>query len=197
MALDYVKFQRGTPADYDILLKRDRVEDNTLYFLYEVGATTGSLYLGKILIGNVGTGTSITTLSDLSDVLIENVGATDILAYSSDGKWKNASLSEIANLIAGQQGLGFEIDSNIFEFQTVDGVKNLKLLGFDVAAEGSMPFKDVNGTLAWSTNNIDIIAQQVNDLNNALEQAEKKIAEQIAAANHLTYQTVEKLEDRS
>lgn len=194
MALDYVKFQRGTPTDYNTLLTRNQVEDNTLYFLYEQGATTGSLYLGKILIGNVGAGTSITNLSDLSDVLLENVGATDILVYSSDGKWKNASLNEIANLIADQQGLGFEIDSKTFQFQTIDGVKNLKLLGFDTAADGAMPFKKVDGTLAWSTNNIDTLAQKVNDLDQLLQQTDTKIAQQIAAANHLTYKTVTSLD---
>lgn len=196
MALDYVKFQRGTPADYSRLTALNRVEDNTLYFIYENNASTGSLYLGKILIGTVGSGeSSISNLSDLNDVLIEAVGATDILVYSTDGKWKNASLSEIANLIADQQGLGFEIDTNAFQFQAVDGVKHLKLLGLDTAPVNSMPFKSVNGTIGWTENNVDTIAGKVSDLEAVVNNIPQEIAKQVSEANHLTYKTVGSLDD--
>ena len=196
MALDYVKFQRGSPADYTKLTVRNKVEDNTLYFIYEDKASVGSLYLGKILIGTVGSGeNSITNLSDLNDVLIEAVGATDILVYSTDGKWKNASLSEIAGLIADQQGLGFEIDTNAFTFQAVDGVKHLKLLGLDAAPVNSMPFKSVNGTIDWTENNVDIVAGKVSDLEAVVNNIPQEIARQISAANHLTYKTVGSLDN--
>lgn len=196
MALDYVKFQRGTPADYSKLATRNRIEDNTLYFIYEDNAAIGSLYLGKILIGTVGSGeNSVTNLSDLNDVLIEAVGATDILVYSTDGKWKNASLSEIADLIADQQGLGFEIDTNAFEFQAIDGVKNLKLLGLDAAPVNSMPFKSVNGTIDWTENNVDIVAEKVSNLETIVNNIPQEIAKQISAVNHLTYKTVGSLDN--
>lgn len=196
MALDYVKFQRGTPADYAKLTARNRIEDNTLYFIYEDNASVGNLYLGKILIGTVGSGeNSVTNLSDLKDVLIEAVGATDILMYSTDGKWKNASLNEIANLIADQQGLGFELDSNAFTFQAVDGVKHLKLLGLDAAPANSMPFKSVNGTLAWTENNIDVVAEKVSSLETIVNNIPQEIAKQVSEANHLTYKTVGSLDE--
>jgi hypothetical protein len=36
MALNkYVKFQRGTPAEYKMLMERHLTEDNALYFIYD------------------------------------------------------------------------------------------------------------------------------------------------------------------
>ena len=177
MALDYVKFQRGTPSEYAVLKSRDRVEENTLYFIYEKGAASGSLYLGSILIGTVGTNSDVSSLSDLSDVLLQNLGATDILMYSSDGKWKNIPLQELADLIAGEDGLGFEVDENHFDFKPVDGVSTLRLLGFDSASPGASLMKSVDGkTIAWSNNNIDDIAKEVGDLNTSIENLHKEVA---------------------
>ena len=196
MALDYVKFQRGTPEEYGILQLRNRVESNTLYFVYENGATSGSLYLGNILIGTVGEGSSsVNKLSDLSDVLLTNVGATDILVYSSDGKWKNTSIKEIADLIAGEDSLGFNVDENQFNFQSVNGVQTLKLLDFDSAAAGSSLIKGVNGKISWSDTNIDTLSSTVDNLSTSFENLRKDVAQQILDANHLKYQVVGSLDD--
>ena len=34
MAINYVKFQRGSLAAYEALKQADRVDENTLYFIY-------------------------------------------------------------------------------------------------------------------------------------------------------------------
>lgn len=198
MALDYVKFQRGTPEEYGILQLRNRIENNTLYFIYENGASSGSLYLGNVLIGTVGEGSSsVSKLSDLSDVLLTNVGATDILVYSSDGKWKNTSIQEIADLIASQEGLGFNIDENQFNFQSINGTQTLSLLGFEAAAAGASPIKGTNGKLSWSNTNVDILASTVETLSTSFENLRKDVAQQIVDANHLKYEVVSSLDDMS
>ena len=198
MALDYVKFQRGTPEEYSILQLRNRVENNTLYFIYENGASSGSLYLGNVLIGTVGEGSSsVSKLSDLSDVLLTNVGATDILVYSSDGKWKNTSIQEIADLIASQEGLGFNINENQFNFQSINGTQTLSLLGFEGAAAGASPIKGTNGKLSWSNTNVDILASTVETLSTSFENLRKDVAQQIVDANHLKYEVVSSLDDMS
>ena len=63
---NYVKFLRGTPAAWEGLLEKN---SDTLYFICETNATKGKLYLGEKLISD-GTVNSITSIGDLSDVLI-------------------------------------------------------------------------------------------------------------------------------
>lgn len=196
MALNsYVKFQRGTPAEYEILKQRSLIEDNALYFLYDTGATQGTLYLGNILIGTVGSGSNISNLSELKDVLITDIGAQDILVADSEGVWKNIPLATLLDMIADQKELGFVVDTNVFELQSVEGESTLKLLGFDAAPAGSSLLKGSNGQVAWSVNNIDIVAQEVANLSTSIENMQKNIAEQIAAANHLSYKVISSLDD--
>lgn len=92
MALDvkYVKFRRGTPAEFEALLTKD---PDSLYFISELNAQTGKLYLGSILIS----GDSNIGLSDLPDVLI-GAGITNNSLLVYDGtqqKWVNKPLSEV------------------------------------------------------------------------------------------------------
>lgn len=196
MALNsYVKFQRGTPAEYELLKKRSLIEDNALYFLYESGATQGTLYLGNILIGNIGAESNVSSLSELKDVLITEIGAQDILMADSEGIWKNVPLSIVLDMIADQKELGFVVDSKAFEFQSVEGVQTLKLLGLEAAPAGASLLKGSNGQVEWSINNIDVVAQEVANLSASIENVQKNIAEQIAAANHLSYKVISSLDE--
>jgi hypothetical protein len=78
------------------------VEDNTLYFIYEDGASQGVLYLGEVIIGNVGGDTTSTSLNleNLANVSIESVEALDIIMANADGTWKNVTFAELVDLIA-------------------------------------------------------------------------------------------------
>ena len=81
MALEnYVKFLRGTPAAYSALTKKD---NDTLYFISEVGASTGTLYLGSKLIAG-GEVTSATSLAELTDVLIKEIEGGSLLVYEGN-----------------------------------------------------------------------------------------------------------------
>ena len=60
MAVNYVKFIRGTPTAFAKLSQKD---NDTLYFISEVNSKKGSLYLGEKLISE-----SIANLEDLSNI---------------------------------------------------------------------------------------------------------------------------------
>ena len=101
MALaNYVKFLRGTPAAYLALANTTGYDKDTLYFISEVGATQGALYLGSTLIaGEVDT--EAARLGDLADVLL-NAGLSEgqILAYNGT-KWENKTLDEVISEMKG------------------------------------------------------------------------------------------------
>jgi hypothetical protein len=91
---NYIRIRRGTPPTY----KRLRYKDpNTLYFIAEKDATTGLLYMGDKLIAGGDYSEAVSAqikLKDLADVIQENVGDKDILAYDTNTEtWTNISLS--------------------------------------------------------------------------------------------------------
>ena len=95
MAIDYVKFQRGTQSAYNRLLNLNRIDENTLYFIYSDKG--GKLYLGNRLINGEGAGVS--ALSDLTDVVIKEVQVNSFLIQNQEGVWTNISLNEVISLI--------------------------------------------------------------------------------------------------
>ena len=81
MALaNYVKFRRGTPAQFEALATKDA---DCLYFISEKNAITGLLYLGdKLISGGLTTDIS---LSDLEDILLSNtISPNSILIYDGE-----------------------------------------------------------------------------------------------------------------
>ena len=83
---NYVKFRRGTSAEFAIL--GNRIEQDTLYFIQDESKATVDLYLGSKLIssGN-GIGSNIDLkLSDLVDVSIENPVMNDVLFFNNISK---------------------------------------------------------------------------------------------------------------
>ncbi len=99
MALaNYVKFRRGTPAQFAALAAKDA---DCLYFISEQSATQGVLYLGdKLISGGISSSVS---LSDLEDILLgQNIAPNSLLIFDGDEqKWVNKPFSEIFNDITG------------------------------------------------------------------------------------------------
>jgi hypothetical protein len=86
----FVKFVRGTSAAFKAL--GSKVDSDTLYFISDTGENSGSLYLGKKLIsgGSSNNVTVLTSLSDLEDIVIENLENKDLLVYDKEsGSWIN------------------------------------------------------------------------------------------------------------
>lgn len=99
MALaNYVKFRRGTPAQFEALANKDA---DCLYFISEKNATQGVLYLGEKLIS--GSLTANTSLGDLQDILLsQSISPNSLLIYDgTQQKWVNKPFSEIIGDITG------------------------------------------------------------------------------------------------
>jgi hypothetical protein len=96
---NYVRFTRGTPTAYENLQHKD---PDTLYFISENDADRGILYLGTKIIAGGSSNISVTSLGDLTDVLLSNnVAANSVLMYDAEqDKWVDKTLADIAALIA-------------------------------------------------------------------------------------------------
>ena len=195
MAVNYVKFQRGTITAYNRLSKKD---ENTLYFIYDNDDTTrGSLYLGDRLISaNVGSGSSAGALSDLQDTLITETHTGDFLVQDSSGKWKNISLEEVINLIKNAETASLlNIDEKQFDFTPVSGELSLK--GFSSASVNMVPVKDDNNELSWTSLPIDLSGQVAN-LETELAKVKtdlQAVDGKILNANHLKYEVIQNLDE--
>lgn len=101
MAVNYVKFMRGTQALYDSLATKDQ---DTLYFVYEnVNAETGKLYLGnKLISGSSSNPSGDISINDVTDIIVNNetLADGDLLVYdptageNGEGAWVNKPVAE-------------------------------------------------------------------------------------------------------
>lgn len=204
MALpNYVKFQRGSLASYNRLTVKD---NDTLYFIYDAeDENRGTLYLGNRLIGNVGGESGITSLSDLSDVLVSSAQTGDFLVLNSEGKWTATSASNVAQTILESGGNFVQVDTAEFLLNSVNG--QLELKGYAQASTGMMPIKSASG-LIWQSAPTNL-ETRVGDLESAVEQTQTdisniqtelsgvdgKIASAISNVNHLRYEVITNLRD--
>ena len=99
MAINYVRFQRGSQAAYQELVNRGNVDSNTLYFIYDNKGSTGVLYMGDKLISGGDTVFTSATLDDLSDVIVQGAATNSFLVKSADGNWIAKSLTDVIQLI--------------------------------------------------------------------------------------------------
>ena len=96
---------RGSTAAWENLkLTPEKINDDTLYFIYESDVNTkeGKLYLGQKLISGVGSsGTGNVNINDIGGIDIGNntpLADWQILVYNdTSGKWENTSLSSVIN----------------------------------------------------------------------------------------------------
>lgn len=95
----YVKFLRGAQTAYDKLVANNKIDNDTLYFVYEsADSSKGKLYLGTkaIATGEGGTSTPV-DLGDLGNVVIsQGLADKDFLVYDATAsKWVNKPLATI------------------------------------------------------------------------------------------------------
>ena len=103
---NYVKFRRGNPAAFQMLLDAGKAELDTLYFIYEEDEAIGELYLGSKLIAGGSSIVGASTLSALQDVLLNsNLSETDCLVYDiGKSKWVNKPIADILPVFVGTNG---------------------------------------------------------------------------------------------
>lgn len=135
MAINYVRFQRGTLAAYEALLEKDLISDNTLYFIYaDNDSSIGALYMGKKLISGGETNYVAGTLDELSDVDVTNAEINSFLVKDSvTGNWIAKTPEQVAELIQDYINTDNEIildlDGDNLSVEIIDNVIQLKNYG--------------------------------------------------------------------
>lgn len=92
MNIDYVKFKRGSQKAFDYLKENDKLNYNTLYFIYDKDNPdkAGKVYLGKYLISD----DEINKLNIKFNINEEELDDGQVLVYKN-GKWENQVIGEI------------------------------------------------------------------------------------------------------
>lgn len=115
MAVNYVKFLRGSQDAYDSLIGAGRIDDNTLYFIYpENDSGVGKLYLGKRLISGGDVVMTATKLDDLADVITTNAQSNDFLVFDGTN-WIAKTLQDIIDLIAENLDISTTTPAQVFQ----------------------------------------------------------------------------------
>ena len=204
MALNFVKFQRGSQAAYDKLKQKNKIEKDALYFIYDEQAPEngGLLYLGEALIGGSNGTVGNINLKDLLDVDMNvdpDPGTIDgfILQYNDlSKKWKPASLKaaveiakpELISVLSGEQAETQTIEQALNSIDTAPNTGDIVFLN-------NVPYI-YNGT-QWEKLIGSSIENRIETLENRLNEIETlidtKIAQAIADTEHLTYKKVDSL----
>lgn len=99
MAVNYVKFQRGSQEAYDALKTAGTLDANTLYFIYKNEAdAVGALYMGNRIISGGDITIASATLDDLADVVVKGAGTNSFLVKDGNN-WVAKKLEDVVALI--------------------------------------------------------------------------------------------------
>lgn len=134
MAINYVRFQRGTLAAYQSLLEKGLIDDNTLYFIYADDSSTGSLYMGEKIISGGDTNYIFSTLDELSDVEVTNAESNSFLVKDiATNDWIAKTPAQVAELIQEYIKNNDEeiinLDSDNLSVEIIDNIIQLKNYG--------------------------------------------------------------------
>ena len=102
--INYVKFVRGTPAEYHALIHKNA---DTLYFICEADENTAELYLGTKLIAGLDSSQEANYLAQLNDVFInEGLSHSQLLVYDAVvQRWVNKSMEEALPVFIGTNNI--------------------------------------------------------------------------------------------
>lgn len=140
MAINYVKFQRGSQAAYDALKTAGNLDANTLYFIYKDEAdSVGALYMGNRIISGGDITIASATLDDLADVVVKGAGTDSFLVKDEGGNWVAKELKDVISLIKTNLG-NVASTSQIFQgevqaSETMDAAL-IRIVGKAIPADG-------------------------------------------------------------
>ena len=200
MAVNFVKFERGLKSIFTTKKNNNRLDANTLYFVYEnANSTEGELYLGSKLIG----GTSSSAASSLGELLDVNLSGTNliegmILHYDSlNSEWVPVSIVSAveaakqagANVGGADVTVGSKNDGETLAQATSRLVSNPTegdiaiISGFPQVYTGStwIPLDDPSLNTRISTLETDVATLQADMA---------AVDGKILSANHLTYRVL-------
>lgn len=105
MAINYVKFQRGSQEAYDALKEAGKLDENTLYFIYSAdNSSVGALYMGNRIISGGDITIASANLDDLADVIVKGAGTNSFLVKGENNNWIAKSLEDVVSLIKNNLG---------------------------------------------------------------------------------------------
>lgn len=166
--VSYVRFLRGTHAAFDRVANKD---PDTLYFISEVDADSGDLYLGHKLIAGKNAIIKM-TLGDLTNVITKNIiDSGSLLMYDEDqGKWVTKSPSEVSSLIYYQMkgATNSEDGASGFVPAPKAGEQNLFLRGDATWADPTASLRTTISTLVGDDGGLSIRQIAVDVLETAL-----------------------------
>lgn len=127
---EYVKFQRGSRQAYQLLLEHNRLNENTLYFIYpDDNKLVGELYMGSRLISGGDITIASANLDDLADVIINETGTNSFLVRNSNKKWESKSLSDIITLIQDNLTIDIETEpTQVFKTEKAENETHLQAI---------------------------------------------------------------------
>lgn len=159
---EYVKFIRGSQKAYDYLKTNNRLNADTLYFIYDKNDTSnevfGKLYLGKILISD----DSIRTILDFN-IIEEQLENGQILVYNN-GKWENQDPSNIAVSGSNTQVIQATVQSGQTDLEAIAAANPIGLHTGDLAVVSDGPHKRsyvYTADKEWVILNTDIITESL------------------------------------
>lgn len=219
MALNFVKFSRGTAQSYENLKRAKRLESDALYFIYDKNNPEdgGLLYLGEVLIGGTGLAgaTKLSELTDIDSAKIKNLSDGMILHYNGLSQvWEPIDLTdalENANISIGGGSVqaGIHVDSTTkTDSESLSGALakvNQSPTEGDIVFVNNIPYifngtswqklvgTDLDDRVTTLENKVSSIENNIVDLQDGLTAVDGKIANAISNANHLTYQIQDSL----
>ncbi len=115
---NYVKFQRGSQDAYNALKQAGRLDNNTLYFIYDdADKSAGALYLGTRFISGGDATVTPTNLDDLADVIVNGAGTNSFLVKNEEDVWVAKSLEDVIALIEDKLQVDPAITENVSKLQ--------------------------------------------------------------------------------
>lgn len=185
MAINYVKFQRGSLAAYIALKDAGRLDKNTLYFI-KTEDGINRLYMGENLISGSDVVLQSAKLDDLEDVIASGANTNSFLVFNGE-KWVAKTLSEVVELVVGDIE-SVKFNENQF---AMDNAGLVNLLGYAEAEIGSQPVKNADGTIGWvkpkeiSTEDLATV-EQLNNLRELVENNANDIDDLQTANNNFS-----------
>ena len=102
---NYVKFQRGSQDAYNTLKEAGKLDNNTLYFIYDdANKSVGALYMGTRIISGGDITIASANLDDLADVITNGAGTDSFLVKGENDNWIARSLEDVVELIRNNLG---------------------------------------------------------------------------------------------
>ena len=137
MAVNYVRFQRGSQKAYDALKAAGRLDKDTLYFIYNTDdSSVGALYMGTRIISGGDITIASARLDDLADVIIAGAGTNSFLVKGDNDNWVAKSLDDVVALIKENIGNIEATSTQVFQATSENGARNEDAI--DIVVTGAL-----------------------------------------------------------